>query len=102
MNREAVARILNRTRETGAVALAGPLKATSQTDPSPCELLTQSPEPRERLTRYLDTWAGMDEVAWPEANVKALFDDIMDIFREYPEAEGWYRAWRAAHPEARW
>jgi hypothetical protein len=44
----------------------------------------------------------MDEATWPEANVKALYEDIMDIFREYPAAETWFAEWRAAHPGARW
>ena len=69
--------------------------------PAPWDLLTHPPDPRQPLTKYLEAWAGMDEVAWPEANVKALYDDIMDIFRECPEAERWFREWRAAHPEAR-
>ncbi len=68
---------------------------------APWDLLTHPPDPRERLTRYLDAWAAMDEAAWPEANVRALYEDIMDIFREYPEAETWFNEWRAAHQEAR-
>ena len=43
----------------------------------------------ERLIDYLDTWANIDEAVWPEANVKALHDDIMDIFREFAEANSW-------------
>jgi len=43
----------------------------------------------------------MDEATWPEANVKAMYDDIMDIFTAHPEAESWFRTWRTAHPEAR-
>lgn len=59
-------------------------------------------EPRVRLLSYLDTWAGMDEAKWTEASVKALYDDIMDIFHDHPrEADGWFREWRAAHPTAR-
>ncbi len=54
-----------------------------------------------RLRSLLDTWASMDESAWPEANVKALHEEIMDIFRDHPEANSWFRAWRAAHPAAR-
>ncbi len=69
--------------------------------PGPWDLLTHPPDPRERLTGYLDTWAGMDEATWTEASVKALFDDIMDVFRDHPEADGWFREWRAVHPEAR-
>ena len=75
--------------------------AAPRTAPAPWDLLTHPPDPRERLTGCLDTWTGMDEAAWPEANVKALYEDIMDIFREYPEADAWYREWRKAHPEAR-
>ncbi len=57
--------------------------------------------PKARLWRLLDTWASMDESAWPEANVRALSEDIMDIFMEHSEAESWFRDWRTAHPEAR-
>ena len=78
--------------------VADPPRATPRPDPAPWELLAHPADPRERLTAYLDAWAGMDEAAWPEANVKALYEDIMDIFRDHPEAEGWYRDWRAAHP----
>jgi hypothetical protein len=62
----------------------------------------KSEDPRTRLFGYLDAWAGMDESAWPEANVKALYEDIMDVFAEHPrDADGWFRAWRQAHPGAR-
>ncbi len=56
---------------------------------------------RAYLWRLLDLWNGMDEATWPEANVKAIYDDVLDLFREHPEANAWFRAWRAAHPEAR-
>jgi hypothetical protein len=102
MNREALARILNRSRGTGIVALADPPNAGTQTDPVPWELLSHPQDPRERLTCYLDAWASMNEAVWPEANVRALYEDIMDIFRDHPEADGWFREWRAAHPEGRW
>lgn len=81
--------------------LADPPRATPRPDPAPWDLLIHPPDPRERLTEYLDAWAGMDEAAWPEANVNALYEDIIDIFRDYPEADRWYQEWRAAHPEAR-
>lgn len=70
--------------------------------PAALDFPGQTLDPRARLWRLLNTWAAMDEAAWTKANVKALYDDIMDLFREYREAEGWYREWRAAHPEARW
>jgi hypothetical protein len=76
------------------VAIPGP-------DPAPWELLVHPADPRERLILYLDTWAGMDEATWPEANVKALYEDLLELFGDHPEAEGWYRDWRTAHPEAR-
>jgi hypothetical protein len=68
---------------------------------APWDRLTRPPDPQARLVEYLNAWAGMDEAAWPEANVKALYDDIMDIFKAHPEAERWFREWRKAHPEAR-
>lgn len=57
--------------------------------------------PCEQLTRYLDTWVGMDESRWPQANVEALYDKISYVFGKHPDAEAWYRAWRQAHPQAR-
>ncbi len=76
-------------------------RATPRSTPAPWELLTHSPDPRERLIEYLDAWASMDEAVWPEANARTLYEDIMDIFWKHPEADGWFRDWRAAHPEAR-
>lgn len=62
----------------------------------------QDPEAAKAyLWRLLDLWAGMDESPWSEANVTALKDDIMDLFRDHPEANAWFREWRAAHPTAR-
>ena len=95
MNREAMLRILNRTRDVGAVAMADPPA------PATCDLLCHASDPRARLWHLLGQWAGMDEAAWSEANFKALYEDIMDIFRDHPEADAWFRAWRAMHPEAR-
>ncbi len=57
-------------------------------------------EPKARLWILLDAWAGMDEATCSEANVKALHDDILDLFSSHPEADRWFREWRAAHPEA--
>jgi len=95
MNRAALARILNRTQETGAVALAD--------SPNPVEwaLASLTVDPRDRLWALLEVWATLDETEWPEANVKALYEDIMDIFRDHREAEEWYRGWRAAHPQGK-
>jgi hypothetical protein len=67
----------------------------------PVQLDLGDATPRTRLVRCLDLWATMDEATWSEPNVKALLDDIMDLFREYPEADGWFAEWRAAHPAAR-
>ncbi len=72
------------------------VKVGAQSDP-----LCWTRTPRERLTHYLDTWAHMDEAAWSEANVKALYDDIMDVFSAHPEANIWFNEWRKAHPEGR-
>jgi len=38
---------------------------------------------------------------WTEANVRALHEDILDIFAEHADGNGWFRVWRAAHPTAR-
>ncbi len=56
---------------------------------------------RAYLWRLMDTWGSMDESTWQEANVRALYEDIMDLFNAHPEAEAWYREWRATFPEAR-
>ncbi len=88
MNREALARILNRTREEEEPAAA---------DPGAAE------QPEAVLRALLDRWAGMNEAAWSSEAVDRLTDEILDIFRDHPtEADTWYHAWRAAHPEARW
>lgn len=101
MNREAMLRILRKNRDAGSVALADPPTpatcATSRPSKDPMTLA----HPRERLWSLLDTRAGMDEAAWSEAIVTAKYDDIMDIFRDYPAANTWFREWRQAHPEAR-
>ncbi len=40
----------------------------------------------------------MDEVAWRQDHIDMIKNMILDIFREHPEAESWYREWRATHP----
>ncbi len=58
--------------------------------------------PRAYLSRLLNNWADMDETTWPEANIKALYDDIMDIFSAFPkDADRWFREWRERHPGAK-
>lgn len=84
------------TQLASPVALADPPRRA--TYDLPCH---GSEDPRARLWSLLDTWGSMNEDAWPEANVKALYDDIMDVFRDHLEADAWFREWRAAHPEAR-
>ncbi|MGD0266198.1 MAG: hypothetical protein ABSD47_14760 [Candidatus Methylomirabilota bacterium] len=55
-----------------------------------------------QLWALLDTWAGMTEAEWTQEAVDKLHNDIMDIFRDHPaEADGCFRAWRRAHPEAK-
>jgi hypothetical protein len=43
----------------------------------------------------------MDEDQWTQEAVAGLKDQILDLFRDHPEAEAWYREWRAGHPKAR-
>lgn len=69
--------------------------------PAPWELLAHPLDPRERLTAYLNAWADMDESVWQEANVIALYEDIMDLFKSHSEAEVWFRDWRKTHPGSR-
>ena len=56
---------------------------------------------RAYLWRLLDLRSEMNETSQTEANVTALYNDIMDVFRDHPEADAWFNAWRAAHPAAR-
>ena len=59
-------------------------------------------DPRARLWTLLDLRAAQDDATEAEANIKALYEDIMDIFRDNPrDADGWFRDWRTAHPTAR-
>ncbi len=76
-------------------------RSLGRAGPAPWELLAHPPDPRERLTAYLNAWANMDEATWPEPNVKALYEDIMDVLRDHPQSETWFREWRKAHPEER-
>ncbi len=58
--------------------------------------------PEIRLGRLLDAWTTMDESQWAQEAVDRLKNDILDVFRDYPdEANGWYRVWRALHSERR-
>ena len=69
-------------------------------DAAPMEMLLTTA--RMRLFSYLDLWAEMNGQAWIEANVRALHDDLMDVFEEHPgEADCWLREWRTQHPEVR-
>ena len=57
---------------------------------------------RERLWGMLNTWSRMIEDEWTQAAVDRLKDDILDVFAAHPgEADGWYRAWRAANRVAK-
>jgi hypothetical protein len=66
------------------------------------DTLSHPPDPKARLWILLDTWTGVDEAAWTPEAVDRLKDEILDIFKAHPEAERWFREWRAAHPAARW
>ena len=96
MNREALVRILNRARDAEVTILPDSPRETPPPDAKLWDVLTPTKDPRERLASYLDALADLDETAWPEANVRALHEDIMDIFREHPEAGRWLREWRVA------
>ncbi len=54
-----------------------------------------------QLWALLDRWAGIDEATWPQQVVDRLKGEILTLFRNHPEADGWFREWRVAHPEAR-
>ncbi len=86
MNREALARVLDRTRTAEAPA------ATDQ---------TAAVGPQAKLWVLLDRWTCMNEVNWSPEAVDRLKDEILDLFASHPEADAWFREWRAAHPEAR-
>ncbi len=102
MNRTALFEILNRPGPGGrpaGLALADPpaigADPLARLDPLPSD-------PKARLWRLLDIRAGQDDATETEANVKAVHEDIMDLFREHSrEAAGWFSAWRTAHPAAR-
>jgi hypothetical protein len=87
MNREALARILDRARR------AEPPAAADRAAGLPLQAL---------LWALMARWAGMDEAAWPAEVVDRLKDQILDIFRDHPtEGDACFREWRAAHPERR-
>lgn len=68
---------------------------------SPSDLFSRLPDPRARLSALLHTWTNMNEGTSPEANVRDLYVDIMEIFRDHPEAEAWFGDWRATHSAER-
>lgn len=88
--------------EANREALRGEVQRFLLRAPSVVPLLADlATAPAVRLSRLLDAWSGMDESKWTEANVAALYQDIMDVFKAYPaEADVWYRTWRREHPAA--
>ena len=63
---------------------------------------TMRSDPKKQLAALLTAWASMDESQWTPEAVDRLKNDILDVFRDHPDqADGWYRAWRRLHPEAR-
>jgi hypothetical protein len=59
------------------------------------------PDPKDRLRHLLDTWASVVDAPIPQEAVDRLKNEIMNIFHAYPEAESWFKEWRARHPDAR-
>jgi hypothetical protein len=59
------------------------------------------PDPKARLWRLLDEWASPDEATNTQETVDRLKDKILDMFRDQPEADQWFREWRRTHPEAK-
>jgi hypothetical protein len=86
MNRVALARVLNaeHTPEAGASPVS------SAGAPS-----------RVHLWALLDRWTTLSEDAWTQEAVDRLKVEILAMFRAHPEADAWFREWRAAYPEAR-
>jgi len=74
-------------------AVASGQAATAQAAPRP--------DPKARLWDLLDIWTQMDEDQWTQEAVDGLKDEILDVFKMYPEADAWYREWRQAHPAAK-
>ena len=59
-------------------------------------------EARAILSLLLDTWTSLEETRWTEAEVAALKNQILDFWTVWGDrAETWFKAWRAARPEAR-
>ncbi len=58
-------------------------------------------DPQIRLRSLLTTWATLDEDHWTQEAVDTLKDSILDLFRDYPEADAWFKEWREIHPGAR-
>jgi hypothetical protein len=86
MNRVALARVLNAEHTPAVTASPASSEAGLQ---------------RARLWALLDRWTTLPEDAWTRAAVDQLRDEILDVFTSQPEADAWFREWRAAHPEAR-
>ncbi len=104
MNELALARVLARARGEGPAEPAAdpkPAEPSPATGPRPVALVDPG-NPRAALHWHLDTWAEMKEAEWTRDQVGALYNAILAFWTDYPgKAEGWWREWRAAHPEAR-
>ncbi len=59
------------------------------------------PDPKARLWHVLSEWASLEEAKVTPEEVDRLKAEIMDLFRDCPEAENWHREWREMHPGAR-
>jgi hypothetical protein len=83
---------------SGSPSPSGAVKVVTTGDSTPPHVV----DARARLVEFLSEWANMHEASWTEEDVDRLKNKILDVFSDYPtEADGWYRAWRVAHPTVR-
>ena len=112
MNELALARVLAKARGEAPAEPAAPPGPTPAPEPKPAAPapatgrppvpIVDAGNPRAALHWHLDTWARMNEAEWTREEVNALYNAILAFWTDYPDAaKGWWREWRAAHPEAR-
>ncbi len=79
--------------------LAKKVEEQSRQEPRPPQRAETAP--KTRLWILLDSWSGMDEATWHMEAVDQIKNGILDLFKAHPEADTWFREWRAANPERR-